>query len=168
MIELRQYRNTDANQIVNWIKNERELRLWGADRYDKYPLLATDINKNYDKCKNEGGFYPMTLVENEKVIGHLILRNPIIDNKNIVRLGFIIIDNELRGKGYGKKLINKAIEYAKKELNAKEINLGVYDNNTSAFKCYQSLGFKIINEQKETYYFYNEKWNCVEMLLDDC
>ena len=29
---LREYRESDANVIINWINNEREFRLWSADR----------------------------------------------------------------------------------------------------------------------------------------
>lgn len=57
-------------------------------------------------------FYALTLEDNGNVVGHLILRNPGKD-KTIVRLGFIIIDDSIRKKGYGKKLIKEAIRYAK-------------------------------------------------------
>lgn len=54
---------------------------------------------NYNICQKEGNFYSMTLVDNdEKIVGHLILRNSANDT-SIVRLGFIIIDNKIRGKG---------------------------------------------------------------------
>ena len=42
-------------------------------------------------------FYALTLEDNENVVGHLILRNP-GEDKTIVRLGFIIIDDSIRKK----------------------------------------------------------------------
>lgn len=39
---LREYKETDANVILSWIKNEREFRLWSADRYETYPIVAYD------------------------------------------------------------------------------------------------------------------------------
>ena len=163
-MELRKYIKSDANEIIKWIKNEYALRLWSADRYGTYPIKAEDINNNYDECIALGNFYPMTLVEQNKIIGHLILRNP-DSNKDIVRLGFIIVNPDLRGKGYGKTLIKEAIEYAKKTLNAKEINLGVFENNESACHCYKSVGFKEIRVDKNVFTFENECWHCVEMVL---
>jgi len=136
--------------------------MWSADRYEKYPIEPEDINKNYSK---EDNFYPMTLIEDEKIIGHLILRNP-DGNKDVIRLGFIIVDCSIRGKGYGKKIISEAINFAKNELGAKEINLGVFTNNKSALECYKSVGFKIIEIQKDALDFYDEKWDCAEMVLD--
>lgn len=161
---LRKYKEEDAKIILNWIKNEREFRLWSADRYDSYPATPNDINRNYSKSKEISNFYPMTLEDDGKVIGHLILRNPGND-KETIRMGFIIVDNSIRGKGYGKILINTAIKYARETLNAKEINLGVFVNNESALHCYESVGFKVTEILKNAYQFYDEQWDCAEMIL---
>lgn len=163
-MELRKYIKSDADEIIKWIKDERALRLWSLDRYEDYPIKAEDINNNYDKCISSGKFYPMTLVDGDKIIGHLILRNP-DSNKDIIRLGFIIVNPDLRGKGYGKSLIKEAIKYAKDILNAKEINLGVFENNVSAYHCYKSVGFKEIRTDKNIFQFQDESWNCIEMVL---
>jgi len=165
-IYLRKYIKSDADEIIKWIKDERALRLWSADRYGDYPIKAEDINNNYDECVSAGNFYPMTLMDGDKIIGHLILRNP-DSNKDTIRLGFIIVNPDLRGKGYGKTLINEAIKYAKNALNAKEINLGVFENNESAYHCYKSVGFKEVRTDKNVYTFQNESWNCIEMLLEE-
>lgn len=161
-MDLRKYKKEDANEIIKWIRNEKELLLWSADIYNKFPLEAEDINNFYNICMEKSNFYPMTLEESGKVIGHIILRNT--DEKNeVIRLGFIIIDPNLRGLGYGKHLINLAINYAENELNAKKINLGVFENNISAYKCYKSSGFVEINKNKK-YKINNEEWNCVELI----
>ena len=161
---LRNYKKSDAKTIISWIKNERELRLWSADRYNDYPITENDINKNYEECQKDNNFYPLTLEENNKVIGHLILRYPNIE-KDIIRLGFIIVDNTERGKGYGKKLINEAIAYAKRNYNPREINLGVFTNNASALECYKKSGFEIVEIEKSAYKFHDEEWDCAEMIL---
>lgn len=164
-MNLRRYKKDDAVEILNWIKNEKEFRLWSADRYENYPATPSDINKNYAECEKESRFYPLTLEDKGKVIGHLILRNP-GEDKEVIRLGFIIVDNSIRGKGYGKQLIEYAINYAKEKLGAKVINLGVFTNNEEALRCYKSVGFKVTEVEKNAYQFYNESWDCAEMLLD--
>ena len=50
-MNLRRYKKDDAKEILNWIKNEREFRLWSADRYESYPATPLDINKNYAECQ---------------------------------------------------------------------------------------------------------------------
>ena len=164
-MNLRIYKEDDAKEILTWIKNEREFRLWTADRYKNYPISASDINDNYNECKKIANFYPLTMEDEGKIIGHLILRNP-GERKDEFRLGFIIVDKNIRGKGYGKKLIKEAINYARENLGAKEINLGVFTNNENAFECYKSAGFKVTDIQKNAYQFYNEKWDCAEMIYE--
>lgn len=164
---LRKYKESDAEKILSWIDNERELRLWSADRYGDYPIKAEDINLNYKQCSEQGNFYPMTLVDdNENVVGHLILRNP-GEDKSVVRLGFIIVDNKIRGKGYGKFLMKFAIKYAKEELKASEINLGVFKNNENAYRCYAASGFNEVEVEKGAYRYEDEDWDCVEMILEE-
>lgn len=163
-MELRKYIKSDANEIVKWIKDENALKLWSLDRYGSFPINSEDINTNYDKCISEGNFYPMTLTEGKKIIGHAILRNP-DSNLDVVRLGFIIVDDTLRGKGYGKALVKEIIKYAQNDLKAKEINLGVVEHNTPAYNCYKSIGFKEIRIDKNVFEFNGENWNCVEMVL---
>jgi RimJ/RimL family protein N-acetyltransferase len=80
-----------------------------------------------------------------------------------VRLGFVIVDESLRGKGYGKELILQTIEYARKNLNATSISLGVFKNNPPALHCYESVGFRKVGV--ETYNIDGEIWEDIEMEL---
>lgn len=163
-MNFREYLETDAECILNWIKNERDFRLWSADRYKNYPINSNDMNKNYHESKKVSNFYPMTLTIDNKIIGHLILRNP--DNDlSTIRLGFIIVDNSIRGKGYGKLLILEAIKYAKEVLHAKNINLGVFDQNRLAIYCYKACGFEEVDILKDVYKYKDESWNQIEMVL---
>ncbi len=162
-MELREYKKEDADEIIKWINNEKELRLWSMDRYKDYPINSDDINNNYIECMEDNNFYPFTLVDNNKVIGHLIMRHPNND-KDIIRLGFIIVDHSIRGKGYGKALINEAINYAINNYRPREINLGVFTNNSSAYYCYQKIGFETIRIDKDVYKYHDESWDCAEMI----
>ena len=126
-------------------------------------IIELDI-KNYDKCNNiwnmeknkelKYRFYNELLNKNrmtfvytkdEEYIGEL----SIVFNKNDedysipgIRLYIsrIIVKKEFRGQGYGKKLMNHIIEYAKRE-GYKELSLGVNLDNYIALKLYVELGF---------------------------
>ena len=115
-MRLREYQNTDAKTILSWIHNEREFRLWSANRYGDYPIVPEDINNNYANCMQTSIFYPLTLEDDGRVIGHLIIRKP-SENDDEMRLGFIIVDSSIRGKGYGKKIIEEAINYCIEHFN---------------------------------------------------
>ena len=103
---LRPYKPQDAEIIVSWIKDEEALRKWSSDRYGSYPITADDINHKYMDCNGDcvepDNFYPMTAVADEGIVGHLILRYT-DEEKKILRIGFVIVDDTKRGKGYGKR-----------------------------------------------------------------
>ena len=107
--------------------------------------------------------FPFTAIDNDgKIVGHIMLRYP-DPSKTVIRFGFVIVDDQLRGKGYGKQMLQLAIQKAKNEFGAKKITLGVFDNNPSALHCYESVGFKITGA--DTYLIDGEEWTEKEMEL---
>lgn len=161
-MQLRNYRSEDSQIICSWVKDEKSLFQWSADRIGKYPLSGNELNENYATANVGIDFFPLTAIdENENVIGHLFIRLPDPEKKTVVRFGFVIVSSEIRGKGYGKKMLELAIEYARKELNANKITLGVFENNPKAQRCYESVGFTTVN--KCTISIQNTDWLCIEM-----
>lgn len=166
---LRPYKAEDANAIISWIKDEPALRKWSSDRYGAYPIKSEDINYKYLECNGDcaepDNFYPFTATDENGPVGHLILRYTGGD-KSTIRLGFIIVDDNRRGKGYGKRMIQMAIKYAFDMLGAKKVTLGVFDNNLPAYYCYKAAGFKeVVMEEPFIFEIMGEKWNCIEMEL---
>lgn len=153
----------DAVAITSWIKNEYAFRQWCADRYDHYPLTPMDVNAYYHADENNDRVWGMTAFDETGVIGHLTMRFPNEDKKEI-RLGFIIIDDTKRSQGYGKDMLKLAIRYAFDCIKVDIVSLGVFENNISARKCYESVGFKpVINDIPEQYRCLGELWTCIDM-----
>lgn len=126
-------------------------------------IIELDI-KNFEKCNNiwnmeknkelKDRFY--SELQNKNRITFVYTKNEeyiaevsIVFNKNDedytipgkrIYISRIIVKKDFRGKGYGKKLMNYAIEYAKSK-EYKEISLGVNLDNYIAFKLYVDLGF---------------------------
>jgi RimJ/RimL family protein N-acetyltransferase len=55
--------------------------------------------------------FPMIMVDGEEIVGHILLRYPGAD-KSIIRFGFIIVNDTKRGMGYGRRLLQLAIDHA--------------------------------------------------------
>ena len=126
-------------------------------------IIELDI-KNFEKCNNiwnmeknkelKDRFY--SELQNKNRITFVYTKDEeyiaevsIVFNKNDedytipgkrIYISRIIVKKDFRGKGYGKKLMNYAIEYAKSK-EYKEISLGVNLDNYIAFKLYVDLGF---------------------------
>ena len=126
-------------------------------------IIELDI-KNFEKCNNiwnmeknkelKDRFY--SELQNKNGITFVYTKDEeyiaevsIVFNKNDedytipgkrIYISRIIVKKDFRGKGYGKKLMNYAIDYAKNN-GYKEISLGVNLDNYIAFKLYVDLGF---------------------------
>lgn len=99
-----------------------------------------------------------TAIDDHEVIGFFTLRMP-SDNFDELRFGFVIVDPQKRGQGYGKRMLRLGIRYAKDIFLAKKVSLGVFDNNPSAYHCYKSIGFKdVILDEPEKYTVMGEEW----------
>ncbi len=161
---LRDFKDEDAPIIASWLRSEDELYRWSADRFNKFPLEGDDICKNYEPAVKTGRFFPLTAVDDEEnVAGHFIVRYPKDDDDSSVRFGFVIVDPNIRGKGYGKKMLKAGIEFVKKRLHASRIDLGVFDNNDSARHCYEALGFTAF--AKREFEMPIGTWSCTDMEL---
>lgn len=162
MLQIRKYEKSDAKYIASWCENETIFHMWCADEYNKYPISADDVNEYYDgKGKDET--YKLTAFDEEGVVGHFTIRM-IGDEKDEARIGFVIVNNERRGQGLGKKMMNLALGYARTELNAKRATLEVFESNKRAYECYKSVGFKEFEPPKRgSYDVLGEKWICREL-----
>lgn len=157
-VHLRRFESSDAPTILGWCTDKRSFRLWSADRYKDFPASTDEMLAMY----GAGNVFPFTLVDGGDVVGHLILRYP-TENKDIVRLGFVIVDKARRGMGYGRKMLELAIDYARINLGAKRITLGVFCENASAIECYKAVGFGIV--ANDSYVIDGEDWQGFEMEL---
>ena len=129
-------------------------------------IIELDI-KNYEKCSNiwnmeknkelKDRFYKELQTKNRMTFVYVkdeeyIAEISIVFNKNDedysipgkrLYISRIIVKKDRRGNGYGKKLMNYIIEYAKKE-KYEELSLGVNLDNYIALNLYVKLGFNKI------------------------
>ncbi|ASK30700.1 GNAT family N-acetyltransferase [Chryseobacterium sp. T16E-39] len=63
------------------------------------------------------------------------------DFKKYAYLGFMFVKTEYRGQGINRSITEKLIEWSK-EKGMSEIRLDVYDQNESAVKAYEKVGFE--------------------------
>lgn len=77
--------------------------------------------------------------KNENIIGYAALQ---IKDKNTksIWIDEIIIDNNYRNNGYGKRLIDEILKFAK-ENKCQRIELNCWSFNDNALKFYDKLGF---------------------------
>ena len=164
-MKLRTYINEDAAVICKWIRTEEELYRWSADRFNKFPIIANDIEDNYLPQLESGRFFPLTAIDdNGIVIGHFIIRYPRNDDDSTVRFGFVIVDPAIRGKGFGKEMLLLGIQYVRDNMDVNRIDLGVFENNKIAKKCYEAAGFREYNRRE--FEMPIGIWTCIDMEIE--
>lgn len=154
MLRLRQYKSSDAGEIVKWVSDERIFKLWGGERFGEFPINADIINSKYfdsnGDCAESDNFFPVTAFDDEGVCGHFIMRYTGGDNRSL-RFGWVVVSDERRGKGYGKEMLALGLKYAFEIYKAERVTIGVFENNTPAYRCYLSVGFRE-NEDADEYF----------------
>ena len=156
-MQLRPFNPDDAATILSWCKDKTAFHKWSANRYSMYPPKPEDMAAQY-AAEN---VFPFTAIDDEEtIIGHIMLRYP-EPSKTVIRFGFVIVDDQLRGKGYGKQMLQLAIQKAQQEFGSRKTTLGVFDNNPSALHCYELVGFVVTGT--DTYLIDSEEWTEKEL-----
>lgn len=154
MLRLRPYISEDAEQILSWCKDEKAFYKWTAGVLGDYPLSK----EQFSAVNSRMAF---TAIDDNEIVGFFTLRNPDKLFEEL-RFGFVIVDSKKRGKGYGKKMLQLGLKYAKEIYRAKKVSLGVFENNEPAYHCYKAVGFKdVVQEEIETYHILGEDWKCL-------
>lgn len=156
MLRLRPYNSNDAEQIMSWSKDETAFYKWTAGVLGDYPLSK----ETFSAVTNLMAF---TAIDDNEIIGFFTMRKP-KESFDELRFGFVVVDSQKRGKGYGKKMLQLGLKYAKEIYGAKKVSLGVFENNESAYHCYKAVGFQdIVLEETEMYHVLGEDWKCLEL-----
>lgn len=164
-MKLRPYKPCDAARILSWIRDEETFRRWSTDRYDHYPITPADMNHKYLACNGDcteaDNFFPMTAVKDGVPVGYLILR---YTDRDVLRFGFVIVDDSKRGAGYGKQMLGLALKLAFEIMKAKKVTIGVLENNPGAYYCYKSVGFRdVLMEDPDYYAILGQQVKCLEL-----
>ena len=159
MIRLRPYNANDADKILSWSKDERAFYKWSAGVLGEYPITK----EQFGFVNNLMAF---TAIDDDNLVGFFTMRRP-TESYDVLRFGFVVVDPEKRGKGYGKAMLQLGVKFAKEIYGAKKVSLGVFENNQSAYFCYKAAGFKdIVLEKTEKYVVLGEEWKCLELEMN--
>ena len=161
MLRLRPYKGCDAAKIAEWIRDEDVFLKWGGKLFGEYPITAETIDVKYrlqnGGCEESDNFYPWVAIDDEnRVVGHFIMRY-LHGDRRILRFGWVIVDDSVRGKGYGSEMLRLGLKYAFEIMGAETVTLGAFEGNEIAHNCYKKIGFtdRSIREA--------EPWNVIEM-----
>lgn len=164
MLGIRPYRSVDADIIIRWCNDEEAFFKWTAGMMGDYPLTAEKLETVLAGRRDSTRYFPFVAFDENGVIGFFILRQPGEDAREL-RFGFVIVDPSIRGKGYGKRMLQLGMRYAFEIYGAESVSLGVFENNPAALHCYQAAGFRLL-DTKELYTIGDRSWVCLELAAE--
>lgn len=158
MIKLEPFKPSDFDTFISLLDN-REILIAIAGTYFSYPVTHEQLQKYLD----DQASMAFNVVDNHKIIGHA----EIIDmGKGLYKLDKVIIDQAIRGKGYGQQLINALLAYAFENLDADIVELNVYDWNVAGIRCYEKTGFTFNAGKKFSTKTGDIEWVALNMTID--
>ena len=109
---------------------------------DVYRIVYESLNYKKNHIKNSNA-HEFVGVYDAKVVGYFILNEmiDIVRNLKIYHLDYVCVDTNYRGKGFGKKMMEWAINYAK-DTGACRIECTSGNQRIAAHKLYLGLGFE--------------------------
>ncbi len=162
MMRLRPYKPCDGDIVASWLTDEKTFAMWSACRY-QYPLTGEQINARLDGARDNPCEFMMTALDDSgRPVGYFLLRNADWEAGSI-HIGFIVVDANQRGKGYGKQMLALAKQYCFEILGMKRMTLGVFHINRRAMECYEKMGFRPYATDEETFDFHGREWKVIEM-----
>ena len=134
--------NIKLNRVTrdNW---EEALKLQVKEEQSKFaPTVAVSLAKVYIKPDGPNVEYlPFAIYDSEQMIG-FIMHAYEEQTSDMYWINGFIVDEKHQGKGYGRAAMVEMISWIRKNFNqCDEIRLTVYQDNKTAKKLYESLGF---------------------------
>lgn len=156
----------DIDKYLKWMNDKRI-----TDNLNStYKLINELGEKNWINRSLENNDYNFGIIdkENDELIGNCgIMDINLVHGK--ATLGIFIGEENKRGNGIGKEVLNLLLDYGFNQLRLHNIDLAVFDFNKQAIACYKGVGFKEYGRRRESY-FVNGKWHdeiLMEFLEDD-
>lgn len=154
-MELRAFETEDYELLINWIDSDKLNYLWGGPKYE-FPLNFEQISQHCSQPE----VFPFIFVVSGESAGYVELFKVSEFHFRICR---VFVSNVFRGQGISKQMLGQLIELAKANYAASVLSLAVFEQNTVARNCYESLGFAITSYEVGMRPFEGEEWGLLHM-----
>lgn len=155
--------STDYKYVLKWIDRERTHAFWCANLLP-YPMTPKSFHDLLEKNAIDWTDSAYVATENNgQPIGFFCYS--VNTKDNIGFLKFVIVDKTKRGKGYGKEMLNLALQYSFQITGAEAVQLNVFNENALAKRCYEKVGFVERNIEKDVFSYKDELWSRCNMIV---
>lgn len=133
-------RHQDLGYVCALISSKIELQLVGP--HGEFPLTPS----RFQETLKTRSLPTVGLLDND-IVAFACLTDLVLNQNAFI--GNLIVSKKQRGKGIGKKLIEHLVSASFSSYNLIELNILVYQSNTTALKLYNSIGFRQTTKQSQ-------------------
>ncbi|MEZ9514004.1 GNAT family N-acetyltransferase [Vibrio splendidus] len=162
-MEINRFKASDAEEIVTWFTSLEDYVLWGGRTFG-WPLEATSIIERSLKPQVELYTFstPRTNSNTNDLLGFMEFQRM---SDSELRFCRVAIHPNQRGKGLGQSMLETALEAAKEIPNVTTITLAVFKQNQGAKRCYDKVGFQVVDKEPRVKEFNGKTWPLYQMEL---
>ncbi|MCR9906136.1 GNAT family N-acetyltransferase [Vibrio campbellii] len=154
-MELRAFEHEDYETLIQWIDSDKLNYQWGGPNFH-YPLDHQQISLHCARPE----VFPFLLVCDGKKAGYVELFKVSDAHFRICR---VFVADAFRGQGLAKVMLTQLIVLSQTQHQAGVLSLAVFERNTVAKNCYESLGFEVTSHESGTRSFDGEIWDLLLM-----
>lgn len=166
MIKLEPFTPADFAQLITWVDNEQLLHEWSGSLFS-FPLTpgALDwyLEGANDFANPEVFIYKAVENETGQTVGHISMGG-ISEQNRLGRISRVLV-GQGTGRGYCAAMVRALLRIGFEELHLHRIELGVYDFNRAAIRCYEKCGLRIDGVLRDVVRHDDAYWSLVEMSI---
>jgi RimJ/RimL family protein N-acetyltransferase len=166
IIDLVPFTEDDIDRLIGWIPSEDALLRWTASSF-AFPLTREHLRRHLQESAERGDRLIFKAVETASgaACGHIELGG--IDQRNrSLRIGRVLLDPAVRGRGLGVAMMRRAVAVAFGQLGMHRVELAVFEVNPQAIACYERAGFRQEGMRRESFLGTGgEFWNDIIMSI---
>ncbi len=162
MIKLQPFTPSKFDTFISWIDSE-ELLIQIAGTFFSFPLTVAQL-QNYLNDERSFAFSIVEADTNKIIIGHAEIYKSDMDTCKLDKIS--IGDKSNRGKGAGVLIVKELLKFSFERLNAKVVELNVYDWNIAGIKIYEKAGFEMNCEKNFSTLVNGKTWTALNMYID--
>ena len=171
MIKLEPFTAADFAQLIAWVDTERLLYEWSGSLFS-FPLTlgALDwyLEGANDFTNPEVFIYKAVETETGRAVGHISLGGISEQNRSGRISRVLVAEGRGRGRGYCAAMVRALLRIGFEQLHLHRIDLGVYDFNHAAIRCYKRCGLRVDGVMRDVARHDDDYWSLVEMsMLED-
>ncbi len=166
MIQLRPFTRDDFDRVIGWAVSPELVVQWAGLGFT-HPLdhaqLETYVRYAEDNPDSRV-IWKAVEVDADDVVGHIEL-DRIHAGARRARLSRVIVAPDRRRKGIAGRMTRLVLRHGFEALGLHRIDLGVFDFNAAAIRCYEACGFVREGLERDAMRMGDAYWSAVQMSI---